>query len=95
MSTSKLTEHLEQSSLKVARTHAWIGQSQVCKPLHLVEQFGLSVNVGANIFVERIVEFLVTEFLSHRSTCEHFEQSFQGEAISVDAETYDDAVGNG
>ena len=95
VSTSKLTEHLEQSSLKVARTHAWIGQSQVSKPLYLVEQFGLSVNVGTDIFVERIVEFLVPEFLFHRSARKHFEQSFQGEAVSVDAETYDDAVGDG
>lgn len=95
VSASKLAKHLEQSSLEVAGTHAWIGQSQVSKPLHLVEQFWLRVNVGANIFVERIVEFLVSEFLFHRSTCEHFEQSFQGEAVSVDAETYDDAVGDG
>lgn len=95
VSTSKLAEHLEQSSLKVARTHAWIGQSQVSKPLYLVEQFGLSVNVGSNVFVECIVEFLVPEFLFHRSTCEHFEQSFQGESISIDAKANDDAVGNG
>ena len=63
--------------------------------MHLVEQFWLRVDVGANVFVERIVEFLVTEFLFHRSARKHFEQSFQGEAVSVDAETYDDAVGNG
>ena len=95
MRARKLAKHLEQSSLKVAGTHAWIGQSQVRKPLYLVEQFGLRVNVGANIFVERIVEFLVSEFLFHRSARKHFEQSFQGEAVSVDAETYDDAVGDG
>ena len=63
--------------------------------MHLVEQFWLRVDVGANVFVKCIVEFLVTEFLFHRLVREHFEQSFQGEAVSVDAETYDDAVGNG
>lgn len=94
MSSCKLAKHLEQSSLKVTGTHAWIGQSQVRKPLHLVEQFRLGVNVGANVFVERIVEFLVTEFLFHRSARKHFEQTFKGEAVSVDAEAYDDAVGD-
>ena len=68
---------------------------EVVWSLWAVEQFGLRVNVGSNVFVECIVEFLVTEFLFHRSARKHFEQSFQGEAVSVDAETYDDAVGNG
>ena len=95
VSTCKLTEHLEQSSLEVAGAHAWIGQSQVSKPLHLVEQFGLRVDVGTDIFVERIVEFLVTEFLFHRLVREHFEQTFKSKAVTVDAETNDDAVGDG
>lgn len=94
MSTCKLAKHLEQSSLKVAGTHTRIGQSQVCQPLHLMEQFGLGVNVGANVFVERIVKFLVTKFLFHWSMREHFEQTFKGETVSVDAEAYDDAVGD-
>jgi len=95
VSARKLAKHLEQSSLKVARTHAWIGQSQVSKPLHLVEQLGLGVDVGTNIFVERIVEFLVSEFLFHRLVREHFEQTFKSKAVTVDAETNDDAVGDG
>ena len=94
MSTCKLTKHLEQSSLKVAGTHARISEAQVCEPLHLMEQFGLRIDVGADVLIKRIVKFLVTEFLFHRSAREHFEQTFKSKAISVDAEAYDDAVGD-
>ena len=65
MCSGNLAEHLEQTSLQMARTHARIGQPQMREPLHLMQQLRFWVDMSSDVFVERIVQFLVAEFFFH------------------------------
>ena len=59
------------------------------KPLHLVEQLGLGVDVGTNIFVERIVEFLETLRQAYPDVqIDYFQSNHEGDLVDMIQEAY-------